>query len=117
MSLLGDPMAVVKFKAYTDADAASNEAIAAVAGYHIRIISYTINAANGENSITFQSAAVALSGAMELANNASIHATCDAGLFETSVGVAFNVLQSAAALVAGHFTYVLIKDPTLNETG
>ena len=117
MSLLGDPMAVVKFAAYTDADAASNVAIAAVAGYKIRILSYSLSASGGIQNITFQSAAVALSGAMDVADNATIHATCMAGLFETTVGVAFNVLQGQANLLAGHFSYVLIPDPTLNETG
>ena len=108
MSLLGDPMTVAQFALFTDADAASNEVIAAVAGKQIRILSYTINAANGENDVTFQSASTALSGAFEMANNATIHATNEGGLFETAAGEAFNVLMSAATLMVGHFTFVVI---------
>ncbi len=117
MSLLGDPMAVALFQAYTNATGASNVGIAAVAGYQIRVLSYTFNAAGGENDVTFQSNTTALSGAFELANNATVHATCMAGLFESAVGEQLSVLQSAATLCVAHFTYVLIPDLTLNETG
>ncbi|KKK71092.1 hypothetical protein LCGC14_2917410 [marine sediment metagenome] len=110
MSLLGDLFTVAQFQSFSDADATSNVVVAAVTGSRIRVISYTINAANGENDVTFQSATTALSGAFEIANNATIHAYCAEGLFETAVGEAFNLLMSAATLVVGHFTYVLISE-------
>ena len=96
------------YKAYSDADATRNEAIAAVAGKKIRVLSYLLNAAGGENDVTFESGAVALTGAMEVANNASVHASFNGGVFETTAGVALNITQSAATLVAGHITYILV---------
>ena len=108
MSILGDNFSAAQFQAFTDVDAASNVVVAAVSGYKIRVLSYTVNAANGENDITFQTATTALSGAFELADQATIHAYCAEGLFETVSGEAFNLLMSAATLVVGHFTYVTI---------
>ncbi len=98
----------VLFAAYSDSDATRNEAIAAVSGKKIRVLSWTMNAAGGEQDITFESATTALSGAFELVNNATASASYSGGLFETVAGQALNITQSNAVLLAGHITYVLV---------
>ena len=98
----------VLFASYSETTAARNEIVAAVAGKKIRVLSWTLNAADGENDVTWESATTALSGALEIANNATAGASFGGGLFETAAGAALNTTQSAATLVAGHITYVLI---------
>ena len=98
----------VLFASYSNASAADNEVVAADATKKIRVLSYTINAAGGANTVTWKSATTALSGAMDIVDNASLHAACVHGLFETVANEALNLAQSAATLGAGHVTYVLI---------
>ncbi len=98
----------VLFAAYSETTAARNEIVTAVSGKKIRVLSYTLNAAGGENDVTWETATTAISGAAEIANNATMTTHYDGGLFETVAGEALNVTQSTATLVAGHLTYVLI---------
>ena len=109
MSLLGDPLVVTQFASFTDATGDLNAVVAAVTGFKIRVTSYTLNMAGGINDITFQGGTTKLSGAFQVADQATIHAACASGLFETAAGVAFNILMSTALLVVGHVSYVLIE--------
>ncbi len=96
------------FASYSETTAARNEIVTAVAGKKIRVTAWTLNAAGGENDITWETAATALSGAFEIANNATAGAHFSGGLFETVAGEALNATQSTGTLVAGHITYVLV---------
>ncbi len=96
------------FAAYSESTGARNEIVTAVSGKKIRVTAWTLNAAGGENDITWESGATALSGAFEIANNATAGASFAGGLFETTAGAALNATQSGATLVAGHITYVLV---------
>ncbi len=98
----------VKFAAYSETTGARNEQVAAVTGKKIRVLSWTLNASAAENTATWESATTALSGAIEIANNAVVGASYAGGLFETVAGEALNVTQGAASLMSGHITYVLV---------
>ena len=98
----------VLFASFSNASAADNEVVAANATKKIRVLSYTINAAGGAQTITWKTATTALSGAMDVVDNGTIHAACLHGLMETVANEALNLANSAATLTAGHITYVLI---------
>ena len=98
----------VKFVSFSDADAASNLVVAAEALYKIRVLSYVLNAAGGENDVSFIGGSTALTGAFEIANNATISASAPYGLFETAINEDLDILMSAATLVVGHISYVLV---------
>ncbi len=98
----------VLFASYSDSDIADNVVVAADATHKIRVLSYTLNAAGGAQTVTWKTAATALSGAMDIVDNSFIHASCFHGLFETVANEALNLAQTAATLTAGHITYVLI---------
>ncbi len=98
----------VLFASFSDSTGDRNLVVAAVTGKKIRVVSWTMNAAGGENDITWETAAVAISGALEIANNATHTASYQGGLFETVAGEALNLSMSTATLVAGHVTYILI---------
>ncbi|KKK54395.1 hypothetical protein LCGC14_3085180 [marine sediment metagenome] len=97
----------VLFASFSNATQADNEVVAADGTKKIRVLSYTINAAGGAQTITWKSATTALSGAMDLADNGFIHASCIHGLFATVANQALNLANSAATLTTGHITYVL----------
>lgn len=94
-------------KAITFAAAASNEIVAAVAGKKIKItnLAFTVF---GETNITLQSAANAMSGAMDFGAadepRGMVQHFGDFPL-ETVAGEAFNILASAAVQVSGYVTY------------
>lgn len=96
----------VKYAVVSEASIADNEVVAAVATKKIRVLSYVLNAAGGLNTATWKTAATALSGAMDLADNSSLSASAQFGLFETVAGEALNLALTAATLVAGHVSYV-----------
>ena len=98
----------VKFASFSDATNDRNEVVAAVSGQKIRVLGYSLNAAGGANTVTWETATTALSGAMDLANNATIEIDSDYGLLETVAGEALNISMTAATLVVGHVTYVLM---------
>ncbi len=98
----------VKFVSFSDADAASNLLVLANATQKIRVLSYVLNAANGENDISFIGGSTALTGAFEVADNTTIFASAPHGLFETAINEDLDLLMSAATLVAGHISYVLV---------
>ena len=89
------------------AAAASNEIIAAVAGKKIKIVNIFFTAF-GEVNLTFQSAANALSGAMDFgAADEPRGMVVPFGDFpmETVAGEAFNVLASTTVQVSGYCNY------------
>lgn len=98
----------IQFAVVSKAAIADNEIVAAVSGKKIRVLSYTLNAAGGANTCTWKSATTALSGAMDIGDNVSVSADCGAGLMETAAGEALNLALTAATLVAGHITYILV---------
>ena len=98
----------VLFASFSDATGDRNVVVAADATRKIRVLSYSLNAAGGLNTITWETAATALSGAMDILDNTFIHASCVHGLMETVANEALNISMTAATLVAGHVTYVLI---------
>jgi len=98
----------VKFASFSDATGDRNVVVAAVSGKKIRVLGYSLNAAGGANTVTWESATTALSGAMDMADQATIEIDSDYGLLETVAGAALNLSMSDATLVAGHVTYVLI---------
>lgn len=98
----------IGFKVVSKNTAADNELVAAVVGKKIRVLSYSLNAAGGANTVTWKSASTALSGAMDIGDNVYVAAEANRGLFETAAGEALNLTLSAATLVAGHISYVLV---------
>jgi len=98
----------VKFVSWSDSDAASNPVKTAETLYKIRVLSYVLNAAGGEADLSFYGGATALTGAMEVADNATISASSPYGLFETAVNEDLDLLQTGGTLVAGHISYVLV---------
>ncbi len=98
----------VLFASFSDATGDRNVVVAANATKKIRVLSYTLNAAGGANTVTWETATTALAGAMDIVDNASLHASCVHGLMETVANEALNLSMTAATLVAGHVTYVLI---------
>lgn len=85
--------------------------VAAVPGFEIRVVSYTLVSA-GTVNVTFRSAATPLTGAMPLVANSGLApvAAGDSSLFETTFGEALTLLGSAAVGVFGHLTYYLDRD-------
>ncbi len=98
----------VKFAAVSVSAITDNEVVAAVTGKKIRVLSYVLNGAGGLNTATWKTAATALAGAMDIADNTSFSANSTVGLFETVAAEALNLALTAATLVAGHITYVEI---------
>jgi hypothetical protein len=96
------------FAVISENTAADHEIVAAVAGKKIKVTSYTLIGA-GAVSVTWKSAAAALSGAMPLAANSQLtaHASGQRGVLETVAGEALNLTLSGGVLVAGHLTYEL----------
>lgn len=94
-------------KAISFAGAASHEIIAAVAGKKIKITNLMFTVA-GEVNITLQSAATALSGALDFGAvsepRGMVHALGSFPL-ETAAGEAFNILASTGVQVSGYVTY------------
>lgn len=94
-----------------------NTIVLAVTGRAIRVLSYTFVAA-GAVSATWKdgTGGAAESGAMPLAAQTVVSATCQAmskyelpiGLFEVTAGNALVLNLSAAVLVAGHVSYILV---------
>ena len=95
------------FAPIDEAAAASNEIVAAVAGQRIFVTSVVL-VSSAANTLTWQSSATALSGAMSFAANGG-YALGDGGLplMVTASGEALNLLCSAADQVSGHISYFL----------
>ncbi len=91
----------------SEATAASNEIVAAVPGKRIVVMSVMVQALNAQ-TLTWQSAAVTLSGAMAFSTSdlISTHDGGESGLFETTEGAALNLLSGAATQVSGYLTYI-----------
>ncbi len=98
----------ITFVSWSDSDAASNLVVAAQTLYKIRVMSYVLNAAGGEADLSFIGGSTALTGAMEVANNATISASSPYGLFETAINEDLDLLQTGGTLVAGHISYILV---------
>lgn len=101
--------AMMKSVAISENTAASNEIIGAVAGKKICITNLVFTVA-GEINITLQSAANALTGAMDFgAANEPRGFVSNHGNFplKTVEGEAFNILMSAAVQLSGYCTYFL----------
>lgn len=99
-------VAEVKFASISEATAANNELVAAVAGKKIRVIGLNF-VCTGANTITFKSATDAISGAMGFDANSGLGGLyAPTGLMETAVGEALNMTQSAATQVSGFLSYI-----------
>ena len=89
------------------ATGASHEIIAAVSGEKIHVCNFMFTVA-GEVNVTLQSAANAISGALDFGGTdeprAMVHNFGDFPLVLT-VSEAFNILLSAAVQVSGYVTY------------
>ena len=89
-----------------------NTIVAAVAGKRIQVLSYTIAASGGANTIRFESGAsgTALTGQMNLAANGSLAESYNPGgcFAPTAVSALLNLELSAATSVDGHLSYVEI---------
>lgn len=94
-----------------------NTVVPAVAGRAIRVLAYTFVAAGAVNATWKDgTGGTAESGAMPLAAQTVVSATCQAmskyelplGLFEITAGNALVLNLSAAVLVAGHVSYILV---------
>lgn len=97
----------LKQVAINESTAASNEIVAAVVGKQICIVNLVFTVA-GEINITLQSAANALSGAMDFGGtNEPRGFVSNHGEFplKTTSGEAFNILMSAAVQLSGYVTY------------
>ena len=78
-------------------------------GRQICVTSYVLICTGGANSITWKSAANALSGAMGFAANGGIACPAsDAPWLVCNQNEALNINLSAATAVAGHLTYRII---------
>lgn len=91
--------------------AANNELVAAVAGKSIRVISAHFVASGGANTVRLESSSGgdALTGAMDLAADGQLDMPYNpAGHIETVAAENLNMELSAATLVAGWLTYVLV---------
>lgn len=95
-----------KFAVVSKSAAATAEIVAAVTGKRIRVLAYTLVASGGANSVNWENGTTDITGVMDLPNDTSLSASSPDGLFETSVGTALQLTQSAATLVAGHVTYI-----------
>jgi hypothetical protein len=103
----------MKYAVINASASGSNTIVAAVTGKRIRVLSYVMIAA-GDVTVTWRSAANAISGPMALATNggaapAAGQAT-PAGLigqFQTEQGEALNMNLSAAIAVGGHLAYIV----------
>lgn len=85
------------------------EIVAAVPGAKIVVINYGIVVA-GATAITWRSASTSISGALSFAGNGGISCSdADHGWFETAVGEALNINNSAAVAVGGHVSYLVIR--------
>lgn len=98
-----------RFLSVSAAVGADNTLVTAVAGKRILVLQYSLNAAGGANTITFKSGSTAISGAMDIASDATIEASLSPyGVLQTDSGAALVMNLSAATLVAGHLVYVLV---------
>lgn len=89
--------------------AGDNTLVAAVAGKRIRVISLSLVASGGANSIRFESGAsgTALTGVMDIADNGQYTLNFNpSGHFETAKGALLNLELSAATAVGGVLTYI-----------
>ena len=91
-----------------ESTAASNVQVAAVTGSQIVVV-HVMLVCTVANTLTWQSASTALSGAMGFgANGGYRDSDHDSGLFETVAGEALNLLSGSAQQVSGYLSYVLV---------
>jgi hypothetical protein len=97
----------VKRFSFSQSTAATQTAVAAVAGKQIVVLSIFLKAATGQ-TIQFKSAANNISGAMVMATSDLEVALADGdnGILATAVGEAFGIALTAASLVAGFGSYI-----------
>lgn len=95
----------VKYAVVSESTAADNEVVAAVAGKKIRVLSYALSAA-GAVTVTWKTAATALTGAMSLATGTPLVCIEPQGCFETVAGEALNIAPGGAVQVSGHIAYI-----------
>tara|TARA_Y100001936_G_scaffold164608_1_gene160727 strand:+ start:761 stop:1201 length:441 start_codon:yes stop_codon:yes gene_type:complete len=90
------------------AGAATQELRAGIAGRQIEVLSYVF-VVDAASTVTFKSAATAISGGMACASNggASAVSADEQGLMITAVGEALNITNSAGN-IAGHVTYRIV---------
>ncbi len=88
---------------------ADNQIVAAVAGKRIAVLGYVLDASGGVNTATWKSGSSAIAGAMDLLADTPFSSGWNPNAwFVTAKGAALNLALTAATLVAGHVTYVLI---------
>jgi len=97
----------IKDLAIAASSSGQNALIAAVPGYRIVVLAYTIVAA-GAVTAQFESATTDLTGAMSLAENGGASTPFNPyGHFATGVNEALNLTLGGAVAVAGHLNYYL----------
>ncbi len=97
--------------------AADNEVLAAVQGYRFIVLSYSLNAGGGANTVTWKSAATAIAGPYTVADDDVWSEADYNGLFETQEGEALNLALTAATVVSGRITYLKVPmaDPISSD--
>jgi hypothetical protein len=91
---------------YTSSSSGDNSAIAAAAGARFRVLAVSVNAV-AANLITFKSATTAISGVMPLAAGVQmVLPYTEHGWFETAIGEALQINQSAASAVGAQILYI-----------
>lgn len=90
--------------------AGANTVVAADPLRRIKVTQYTL-VASADNTVTWKSAATALSGGMSIIASGGIASPCSTpaqgALFQTEVGEALVLSLSAATPVTGHLSYFL----------
>jgi hypothetical protein len=95
-----------KFAVIDVASSGDNTIITAVGGKQFRILSYVLVASGGANTLTFKSAATALTGGMGLASTGGVSAESMYGLMQGGTNENFILNLSAATSVDGHIAYI-----------
>lgn len=83
---------------------ANNEIVGAVANKRIVVLNVVITVQSGQ-TMQWKSGTTAISGAMDSSYTAG---DAHAGLLVTAIGEALNLDMTAATLIAGHLTYILL---------
>lgn len=93
----------------TASSSGNNEIVAAVAGKHIRVLSYNY-VASGTVNVAWRSGATTVIGGLGywVANTGKVAPKNEDGWFQTAAGEALNVNLSGAVAIGGEGTYVEI---------
>lgn len=98
---------VLKYFVINVVTATTPELVAAVPGKHICVVNYTL-VIKGATVVTFKSAANPISGPLDPGAAAVVDASGvpESPCFQTALGEALNLTNSAAVQVSGHGTYI-----------